>query len=478
MPSTFFGIEIGTRALMTNQLALQVIGQNTANVNTEGYSRQVVQFDQTDPYTLPDYPHAQPGMLGTGVTIAAINRIRDAFIDRRVFAANSWQGAIGNLRDILGRVEEAYNEPSDTGIGQLMTNLFNSFADLSANPESGAIRSTVRNNAETLIAAIRSVDAAMTQINPEIQAKIAVKVGDVNSLAGQIAELNKQIRLSIAAGDHPNDLLDKRGVLLDTLSSLVDIQVTESSNSATGKPTGEVQINVGGYALVQGDTANALPTTMTTANGNLGLVTAEGNTIPLRGGELYGLVKATTLLASYHDDLNTLVGNLITAVNTQHSLGVGLDGVTGRPFFTGTDAASINLNPVIKSDLNVIAAAAAPTPPTPFATGNGDNARALAALTSRPVIAGFSLSEFYNSSVGRVGADSRSFIAEADNQDKVVNQLKNQQQAVSGVSLDEELTHMLQYQRSYQAATRIINVMDDVLNRIINGLGAGSAVGG
>jgi flagellar hook-associated protein 1 FlgK len=315
----------------------------------------------------------------------------------------------------------------------------------------------------------------MTQIKPEIQAKIAVKVGDVSALAGQIAALNKQIRLSLAAGDHPNDLLDKRGTLLDTLSGLVDIQVMESSHPETGKPTGEVQINVGGYALVQGDTANALPTTMTTANGNLGLITSEGNTIPLRGGELYGLVKATTLLTGYQDDFNTLVRNLITAVNTQHSFGVGLDGTSGRPFFTGTDATSIGLNPAIKSDLNVIAAATAPTPPTPFASGNGDNARALAALTSGPVINGFSLSEFYNSSVGRVGADSRAFITEADNQDKVVNQLKNQQQAVSGVSLDEELTHMLQYQRSYQAATRIINVMDDILNRIINGIGAAAA---
>jgi flagellar hook-associated protein 1 FlgK len=475
MPSTFFGIEIGSRALAANQLALDVTSQNLSNVNTPGYSRQVVHIDTTDPYTPPDFQHEKPGNLGTGVTVTAINRIRDEFIDKRVWNGQSAQGALSSLSDILGQVEESYNEPGDSGIGQLMTNFFNSFSDLSTNPQSAAFRSTIRNNADTMVAQIHSVNDAMNQINPQIQAKINAAVGNVNQIAQQIAGLNKQIGLSVAEGDHPNDLMDKRGELLSQLSSLVDIQVTDVQNPNTGAPTGQVQVNVGGYALVQNDTTNALPTTMTTAGNTLGLVTANGNTIPLQGGQVYGLLKATTLLSSYQGDLNTLVSNMITGFNAQHAAGYNLNGQTNVPFFTGTDAGSIQVNPAIENDANNIAAASAPIPPATYAPGNGDNARALASFTSRQVINGSSLDDFYNSSIARVGADSQSYQTQTANQAQVVNTLQNQQSSVSGVSLDEELTNMMQYQRSYQAASRIIDTMNSLLDTIINSLGAAAS---
>lgn len=482
MPSTFFGIELGSRGLAANQLALQVVGENTANINTPGYSRQVVNFDETDPYTAPTYNRFQPGQLGTGVAVTGVNRIRDEFVDKRVYSANSDQGALDNLRDIVARVEEAYNEPGDSGIGQQMTDLLNAFSDLSANPESGAIRSTVRNRAETLVATFHSVNTAMNQINPEIVAKINDKVGVVNDLASQVAALNHQIRLSLAAGDQPNDLQDKRGALLDQLSSLVDIQVSDQTDAQTGAPTGEVQINVGGYALVQSDEANKLPTQPVTGNNFYGLQTTDGTTIPLQGGALYGLIKATTLVKGYQQDLDTLANTLVTAVNSIHESGYGLDGVTNHQFFAdppagGTvTAGSIVVSTEVENSLDAIAAAAPPTPPNAFAPGNGDNARQIAQLTSTtlPTLGNFSLDEYYNAKVALVGADSQSYQTQSDNQDKIVTLLKNQQSSVSGVNLDEELTHMMQYQRSYQAAARILNMMDGVLNTIINGLGAGA----
>src|SRR5690348_8089991 len=120
MPSTFFGIELGSRALSANQLGLDVVGQNTANINTPGYSRQVVNFDETDPYTIPDANAVQPNQLGTGVTVASVTRVRDGFADKQVLTANSDQGALDQLVTITGRIESAYNEPGDTGLGQMM----------------------------------------------------------------------------------------------------------------------------------------------------------------------------------------------------------------------------------------------------------------------------------------------------------------------------------------------------------------------
>ena len=161
-------------------------------------------LDETDPYTPPDSSPTRPGELGTGVTVASITRIRDQFIDKRVWDANAQQGAIGTLKDTLARVESAYNEPGDIGAGQQMTDLFNSFSDLSATPESAAVRSTVLNKAQTLTDTFHSVSKALTDITPELTSKIGLAVDSVNQIAGQIAALNKEIGLSTATGDTPN----------------------------------------------------------------------------------------------------------------------------------------------------------------------------------------------------------------------------------------------------------------------------------
>ena len=477
MPSTFFGLEIGTRALQSSQVALDVIGNNTSNINTPGYSRQVVALDETDPYTQPDSNPTRPGQLGTGVTVASINRVRDEFIDKRVWDANAQQAGVASLKDTLGQVEAAYNEPSDTGIGQQITKLFNSFSDLSANPESAAIRATVRNQAESLVSAFHSVNKTLSGITPELASKINGAVDTVNNIAGQIAALNKEIGLSVAAGQQPNDLLDKRGQLVDQLSGYVDVQVIDQKNTDTGQPNGKININVGGYALVQDNTANTLPKTIMNDHNTLGLTTPTGDAIPLRGGQLYGLVKATALIQGYQSDLDTLAYNVVSATNQLHQSGYGLDGTTNNPFFaplTVADgaAASISVDPGVETNLNKIAASTPPTPPAQFAPGNGDNARAIAALASNPVIGNASLDSYYNAKVAGIGADSQTYQQQTDNQDKIVAQLKTQQSSVSGVNLDEELARMLQYQRAYQAAAKMINTADAFLDKIINGLGA------
>jgi flagellar hook-associated protein 1 FlgK len=247
--------------------------------------------------------------------------------------------------------------------------------------------------------------------------------------------------------------------------------VVDTVNPNTGLGTGEVQVSVGGFMLVQNDLPAELPTTLTSINNTLGLLTAHGDTIPLKGGTLHGLVKASALVSSYNEDLNTLASGFINAVNTQHQVGYGLDGVTARDFFTGTSASDIAVSVTINSNLNAIAAASPPSPPNPFAPGNGDNARAISALSHNPTVGTYTLNEYYSDHIAKIGTDLRSFRLDSENQGKVLNQLHNLQSSISGVSMDEELTNMLQYQRTYQAATRIINIMDDTLDRIINGLG-------
>ena len=472
MPSTFYGMEIGRRSLSASQMALNVVSHNTSNVNTPGYSRQTIALSASDPFTYPSMNSEQLGQLGTGVNIESVNRIRDQFLDQRIYAGNSTQGALNHLTDILGRVEQVYFEPGVTGVGQLMTDLFHSFSDLSANPESAATRATVRNKAQALVTAFHQIDTTLQQVSPEVQSKVTDKANEVTGLAAQIAGLNKQIRTATAMGEHPNDLMDQRGTLIDKLSTIVDVQTVPVKQSDTGRDTGEINVLVNGFALVQNDTSSTFPAT-TTTQGGIGLLTESGDTIPLRGGEIYGLIQARTHVEGYRKDLDTLASNLVTSVNTLHESGYGLDGATGRSFFAGTSAADINLDVTVQEDLNAIAAASQPHTGVAFAPGNGDNARALSRLANASVIGSLTLSQFYSGNVATVGADQRGYSLQADNQGKVLESLKSQQAAVSGVSLDEELTNMLQYQRTYQASARIITVMDDTLDRIINGMGVG-----
>ena len=470
MASTFFGLEIGSRGLSSSQTALDVIGHNTSNVNTPGYSRQVTSLEATDPYALPAGNSPSLGQLGTGVNVSAVTRVRDNFIDLRVYDANGQQGANANLRDVLGRVEQAFNEPGTSGIGSQLTKFFNSFSDLSANPESQALRATVRNSAQALVNAFHSVNETLGQIAPDTTGKIQVKVKEANDLAGQIAALNSQIRLSIASGQKPNDLLDKRGSLINQLSTIVPVQVLDGKNYQTGQATGEININVGGFSLVQGDGTNALPATVSTTAHTPTLVTDTGDPVPISGGEVGGLIQASTIVAGYQKSLDTLASGVITTVNSVHAAGVDLNGNQGQAFFSGKDAASLAISGTVQSDLNTIAAAGPPTPPATFSAGNGDNARSLASLAYTPSIGNASFTDFYNTTVSQAGSDSKLYQNQSDNQDKVVSQLKSQQSSVSGVSLDEELTRLLQYQRSYQAAARVVNTFDETLDRIINGL--------
>lgn len=463
MASTFFGLEIGARSLAASQAALDVIGHNTSNINTPGYSRETVTLQATDPYSISAY-----GQLGTGVDVASVTRVRDDFTDKQSYDASAKQGTYGALSDALNRIQQVYTEPGSSGIGSQLTAFFNSFSDLAANPSSPALRAAVRNAAQSVTTAFNSVSGALGQIGPNLASQVQSKIKDANAIATEIGALNTQISNALSSGQHPNDLLDKRGTLIAQLSGIVQVKTVDATDSATGQPTGEVNISVSGISLVQGGIVSPLPSTVSTQTGATALIDSNGDSINLRGGALVGLLQAQNLLTGYQQNLDSLASGVISAVNAQQAAGVDLTGAPGQPIFIGTDAASIGLSGTILSNADSIAAAAAPTPPALFASGNGDNARALAGLANQVSVGGATFNDFYNTGIAQVGADAKSASAQASNQQQVVNQLQNQQSSVSGVNLDEELTKLLQFQRSYQASAKIVNTFDDVLDRIIN----------
>ena len=285
MPSTFFGLEIGARSLAASQTALDVIGNNTSNVNTPGYSRETVTLQATDPYSISAY-----GQLGTGVDVASVTRIRDDFTDKQTYDANAKQGTYGSLSDALNRIQQVYTEPGSTGIGSQLTAFFNSFSDLAANPASPSLRAAVRNAAQAVTTAFNSVSGAFSQIGPNLASQVQGKIKDANALATEIGALNLQIRSALSSGEHPNALEDERGTLIGQLSGIVQVKAVDATDAATGQPTGEINLSVSGVSLVQGEIVSPLPSAVSTQPGATALIDSNGNAINLSGGSLVGLI--------------------------------------------------------------------------------------------------------------------------------------------------------------------------------------------
>ncbi|MCC6729078.1 MAG: flagellar hook-associated protein FlgK [Chthonomonadales bacterium] len=469
MASTFGTFEIARGAMRTSQTAMTVIGHNIANINTPGYSRQTVEIVATEPYTVPGLDHGRPGQVGTGVDVASIRRVRDVFVDQRLQAAGAERAEVSQLAELLDRVQSLYMEPGAGGIGIRTTAFFSAFHDLAGNPERAELRAAARQSGVSLASQIRAVHGALEGVEGDIADQVRANILDANSLAGQVAELNTQIANSLAVGDHPNDLQDRRDEIIRRLGALAGVDSTVELD-AGGKPTGHVSVFVAGFALVQGGHAAELPERFQFSGGTPYLVDGDER-IELRGGSLAGMARASEHIAAYKSDLDALASTLIGSVNALHSTGYGQDGQTGIAFFTGAGAADIAVSPEVQTDAGAIAAGAALPGGGAPPPGNGEAARAIADLADARLIGQQTLGESYATSVALVGADARTYAERTDSLDLLVEQLQSLRSSVSGVSLNEELTMMLQHQRSYQAAARLLNTFDDALKTLIDTLG-------
>lgn len=469
MPSTFAGLEIARRSLNTNEAVLDVVGHNIANASTDGYTRQTAVVEATDPYTVPSASNTSPGQFGTGVAVTAIDQARDTLMRSRLVAIQGNEGRLSELTDNLARIEVCYDESGTNGISNKMTTFFNSFQQLSSKPEDQASRIDVIQDGTTLAKQFNSVSSSLTDVRTELVHRVSTTVSEVNKDASDIADLNQQIRVAKATGTQPNDLIDKRDQLVSKLANYIGATATPEKDGE-GNATGCVTVSVNGYALVQGDSAKQLPDTYTIASDGTAQITTPTQNISVTNGSLAGTITSIGLIDGYQSDLDTIASTLITQVNTLHSTGYGLDGQTGRNFFTGTSASTIAVSDTISSNPNEVAAATAPLSTSTAATGNGTNAQAIADLSNKQIFGTYTILQKYNSNISQIGSDAASYKSQSSDATQLATQLDTLRSSIEGVSLDEELTSMLQYQRSYQAAARLLTVMDGMLNTLLTGL--------
>jgi flagellar hook-associated protein 1 len=447
--STFLGLETALRGILAQQRALDVTGHNIANASTVGYTRQ-----RADLRTTPAFTDVPAGQLGTGVDVAQYQRVRDGFIDVQLRAQTMRKGYASAQQDGLNQVELTLSEPSDNGLSSLLGKYWSAWQSLSNAPEDPATRQALVQSAATLANGFNSLASQLTTIQSQTAQEQALTVTQVNSIGGQIAALTGSIKAAELAGQQPNDLLDKRDALIDQLAELGNVSV--SVTAGTPGTLGAIDVSIGGTQLVTDTTANTL-------------------TLPfasLTSGKLAGLQAVVTAISDpvtgYLTKLNQLAATLATATNTQHAQGTDLAGNPGGAFFdvtVGSEAATIAVDPAILASPSLVAASSTGKP------GDAGNALALADLQRSPLVAGGTIDATYAQLVSQIGSDSQSAQQSLANASSLVDALSNRRQSVSGVSLDEEMTNLLQFQRGFQASARALNAMDEMIDQLINRTG-------
>ena len=330
MGSTFSGIELGKRSIMANTDAITTAGHNISNANTEGYSRQRVQIREFDPLYKPDLTRAErPGMIGQGVDVQSVNRIRDELLDKRIVGQQNVESYWQTRSDYYTMLEQIYNEPYDVSIRSNMDKYWEAWQELSANPESQAARQAVVTRAETLTDSINQRWESLSGVADLINGDIEATVKEVNSITRQIADVNAEIIKSKAMGDNPNDLLDRRDLLVDKLSELINV-------STDTRDSDEFMVHVDGRVIVQGNVARNIDLEPRFDDtGYSKLVWADtGNDAKFSGGKLGALVELRDVdVRNEIQSLNTMTMNFSDLVNDVHRNAVGANKVTGLDFF-------------------------------------------------------------------------------------------------------------------------------------------------
>ena len=330
MTSTFLGLEIGRRGVQAHQQALHVTGHNLGNVATEGFSRQRVELGTVPPIYVPHLNRAETaGQIGQGTVVQRIERVRDELLDRRIVAQASGQG-YWQMRDTyLHMMESIHMEPGGNSVRSKMDAFWDAWQELSTFPADLAPRSAVVERGKTLISGIQGQYHSLKALQEQADAEIEISVTQINDLTRDIASLNDQIVRAKAMGDSPNDLMDRRDLLVDKLSSIVEISID------TRDPD-EYMIHTGGQILVQGSAARNFRLLHSGDEGYRQIFWQDtGALMRFERGSLGALLQMRDgTIAEEIRNLDGMTMNFVDLVNEIHRDAYGLNGTTGLNFFS------------------------------------------------------------------------------------------------------------------------------------------------
>ena len=447
---------IGRDALMTQQLAISVTGQNIANVNTNGYSRQRVNLEST-------VILSAEGSVGTGVKAKGIERIYDRFLNAHINEEIQQKGRWEAQNQSLQQTEIIFDQSSGDGLSQHMSLFWNSWQDLTLIPSGYSERKALLTASDDMASNFHEKFSYLDQIQKDMDGTITTATGEINSLASQISNLNDKIVMMEMSGSAANDFRDQRDVLMNQLSE--NINYTASEDSA-----GRVTLTLGdGNALVGYPPFGKLTTDV---NADIVWDSPPSTSInsSISAGKLKGWMEVRdSLVPEYKDRLDTLARQIIQEVNPIHAAGQGLDGSTGIDFFSGNSASTIQVNPVVLNDVNKIAAAAGSISPD-LIRGDNTQAIAISGLQNKLTMEGNSATfdTYFNFLISRAGSDVRNASLNLEHHTMTVEEMDNFRESVSGVSLDEEMVNLVKFQQGYSAAAKLVDTVKQMMDTVIN----------
>jgi len=427
--------------------AIKTAGQNIANVNTPGYSRQrlelktIVYGDQDSPY------------------VFRACRIRDRFIDQRIWSENSSLGNWKMQSLMYGQIESVFLEPSEYDLNNALAEFWNSWEELATNPENMASRSTVVQSGMAVSQHINSLDSQLRSLREVADGYVEDRVAQINDIASRIADINVQIVAMEASGEEASEVRDSRDLLVEQMSELVDVTVLERENG--------LSLLIGGRAIVDGEEFTAIEIQQSSNGGMMVsdiVWSSDGTSVRISSGELAGLmILRDEVIPEILAEVDQLASTLIDEVNAIHATGYGLDGSTGLDFFTGTGAFDIECNSEIVDDVRKVAAS------QNGEAGDNSIALAIAELANQDIAPNNTdIGTFYSNIVNTLGAQSRSASVMEESAGMFVTHIKEQRESISGVSLDEEAANLINFQRAYEAAAEYISVIDELIGTLID----------
>lgn len=579
------------KGMNASQASINVTSHNIANANTEGYSRQRVSLVTSRPFCTPSMTNsAEPGQMGTGVDIASIDRIRNSFLDYQVRSETSNKGKYDVRQQFLSNIEAIMNEPSESGISNAMSEFYSAWQSLSSAPESSETRTSVAQKSIALTDMLNNTYNQLEKLKEDVHETTKTSVFELNSYLEQLDSVNQEIMQISISGQAPNDLMDRRDLLLDKLSKIFNInidkgqpyngenifpvdvtgiteptlvksvqntdgikrfsyvqdialdtpadttttpptlavyKVTYYKNGDTTKSSNKVEVKVSMtddqvkkldecrvlWANKDGDAidfTNQTSTIGTTATfSQLALFSPSA-------GELCGQISTQADINNYQDSLNALAKTIALSVNAVHD---GNDAAASKlAFFTNSDstgteetitAGNISVNSAIMNDVTKIKVS---TNGNVILDGTGDGKRALAiaqlkdmllniqnvtlpsmtraafiaannnsnstlddtdsngVLTFNSQTSGMKVNSYFNDIISKLGVQVQEANKVVENKESLLSTFKNQRDSVSGVSIDEEMTNLIQYQHAYSANAKIISTVDELLDVVVNSL--------
>jgi len=451
MGSLYSALSISVGSLQAQQAGLETTTNNLANMNTPGYCRQRPLLQESNPVI--------EGRLafGNGVTLSGIESLRDSLLNVQINGETQQQSKSQTFVDTMNQIQPLF--PMDSaGIGDAIGGFFQSLDALAANPSDASLRETVLSAANGLASSFSQAAGQLNSTRSNLDLSVQQNVQQINQLTSEIASLNRTLAITASTGSDYGSFLDQRDALVQQLSGLTDVSVLQNGSSLT-------LTTRQGTALVVDGQSFGLTTSLDSNDGTQHVYAQAGDiTAQISGGKLGGVLEARDqTVPSILSQLDDLASALVTNLNAAHQQGYDLNGQQGGDLFnpvTGPGAAGSMS--VAFSDPNLLAASSDGT------TGSNGNIANLTAVATQTLPNGMTPIQTYGNLVFQVGSSISNANAELTASNNVLQQLQQQQSSVSGVSLDEEASNLLLYERAYQAAARAISTVDQMLQTAIN----------